>query len=263
MGAPNLKGNGTKPAQNKNNKNNKGVNGVTPSFTADRFLVYAVGVTVASAGLYVIYYFVRKGLKDLEGDKGEDSKKETDNGKVGGGVLVYSETIETPSVFPIQATNLAYPTFSRDVQIAQGMLMRIFGNVLPVHGSDGKFGYETQQAVIRHVNPAGIITRADWDNLVKRALQVATQAKEATQQVQAQTKVAVMPSVMPSDTQTEGGVEPMQKTVFPALPPAIIVAPIVKGEPAGKGRYPADTTTTSDYFKTEDMALMGFGVDIF
>jgi hypothetical protein len=256
MGEANLKGNGTKPAQNKNNKNNQGVNGVTPAFTGDRFLVYVVGTAVLFAGGYVIYYFVRKGLKDLEGDKGGDSKKETDSGKVGSPVLVYSETIETPSVFPIQATNLAYPTFSRDVQIAQGMLMRIFGNVLPVHGSDGKFGYETQQAVIRHVNPAGIITRADWDNLVKRALQVATQAKEATQQVQAQMKVAVMPSTMPSDTQ-EDVIEPMQKTVFPALPPAVIVKPVAN-EPAGKGSYPV--TSTSDYFKT-DMTLMG--IDIF
>jgi peptidoglycan hydrolase-like protein with peptidoglycan-binding domain len=172
------------------NKANQTLNGVTPSFTFDRALTYLVGTAVFFAGGYVIYYFVKKGFEGLD-KKGEDNKK--GSGEMGKPILLYSEKIEVPTTFPIQATNLQFPSYSKDVQILQEMLLRVYGNILPTHGADGKFGYETLSAVKRYLNSSGVVSKADWEGLVKRAMQMSAEATQSKEAVMAKVQVAVMP----------------------------------------------------------------------
>jgi hypothetical protein len=164
----------TKKGVSKNHKKPVGAvtQKLTPSFTADRLFVWLVGGAAALTGIYIIGRFVKMGLDKLEGKEDEAKKTPDKPVNTGGGVTAGNETLPTPSNFPITPdwNNLITPHYRRDVEILQQAIKDIWGereNPLPVYGVDGKFGYETLNAVKRYINAQGIVTKGQWESLAK------------------------------------------------------------------------------------------------
>jgi lysozyme family protein len=138
----------------------------------------------------------------MEG-KNKKGEEKNDDSKAGG-TLVFDSNIGAPTYFPIQPTSLNFPTYDRSVQILQTAMLQAFGNVLPVHGADGKFGFETWAAIKAYINPQGIVTKNDWDGLLLRLKQLTTQAQQFTEEAKIIRIPAPNETTQPATTPTSG-----------------------------------------------------------
>lgn len=127
----------------------EGVKYVKPAFTADRFLVYAGGVAVLGAGGYVIYRFIKAGLDNLDNKNSDSDSQRKNSTNVASFVAVPGQgKVPASSEFPISARNLNNPPYEQSVQWLQDLLIQGEGiSILPRWRADGKFGYETLNAV--------------------------------------------------------------------------------------------------------------------